>query len=95
MIPRARSSRIFRPFWEFVAGPIHAATGGPAALDDTFGPEVRFNGVPAGLTAYPGPGGGLQFFGMVRISAATGVMTVRLHNLAGDTIYSTDLEPSR
>jgi alkaline phosphatase D len=93
--PARAQFKDFLPFWEFVAGPIHAATGAPAALDDTFGPEVRFNGVAAGLTAYPGPWGGLQFFGMVRISAATGVMTVRLHNLAGETIYSTDLEPSR
>jgi hypothetical protein len=29
---------------------------------------------------------------MVRINAVTHMMTVALHNLAGDTIYSTDLE---
>jgi alkaline phosphatase D len=91
--PERAQFKDFLPFWEFVAGPIHAGTGGPAALDDTFGPEVRFMGVPPKLTSFPGPAGGLQFFGMVRINAATGVMTVRLHNLAGETIYSTDLEP--
>jgi alkaline phosphatase D len=85
----------FSPFWEFVAGPIHANTGALAALDDTFGPDVRFTGVSPGLAAYPGPAGGLQFFGTVRISAVTRMMTVQLHNLAGDTIYSTDLEPVR
>jgi alkaline phosphatase D len=90
--PERARFKDFLPFWEFVAGPIHAATSGPSALDDTFGPEVRFNGVPADLTTYPGPWGGLQFFGMVRINAATHVMTVALHNLAGETIYSTDLE---
>jgi alkaline phosphatase D len=93
--PARAQFKDFLPFWEFVAGPIHAGTGGPAALDNTFGPEVRFNGVRSGLTAYPGPWGGLQFFGGVHINAATRVMTVRLHNLAGETIYSTDLEPAR
>jgi alkaline phosphatase D len=91
--PERAQFKDFLPFWEFVAGPIHAGTGAPAALDDTFGPDVRFNGVPPTIKALPGPWGGLQFFGMVRIDAATRVMTVRLHNLAGDTIYSTDLEP--
>jgi alkaline phosphatase D len=84
----------FRPFWEFVAGPLHAATGAPAALDDTFGPEVRFISVPQNQDP-AGPVGGLQFFGMVAISAATRVMTVHLHNLNGDTLYSVELEPER
>jgi alkaline phosphatase D len=85
----------FLPFWEFVAGPIHAGTGAPAALDDTFGPDVRFTAVPPAITPTPmrGPSAGLQFFGMVTIDARTAVMTVRLHNLAGETIYSTDIEP--
>jgi alkaline phosphatase D len=89
---RARFSD-FLPFWEFVAGPLHAGTGGPNALDDTFGPEVRFLGIPPGMKTNRPPSDGLQFFGTVRIAAATGVMTVRLHNLKGDTIYSVDLEP--
>jgi alkaline phosphatase D len=92
--PERAQFKDFLPFWEFVAGPIHAGTGAPAQLDNTFGPEVRFNAVPAGLASYPGPLGGLQFFGLVRISAATRVMTVRLINLAGETIFSTDLEPA-
>ena len=91
--PERAQFKDFLPFWEFVAGPIHANTGAPGALDDTFGPEVRFMGVPRNMQAYPGPWGGLQFFGMVRIDAATRMMSVRLHNLAGDTIYSTELEP--
>ena len=54
---------------------------------------MRFNAVPPTLTSYPGPASGLQFFGMVKIAASTGVMTVSLHNLAGDKVYSIDLEP--
>ncbi|MDQ3938678.1 MAG: alkaline phosphatase D family protein, partial [Chloroflexota bacterium] len=38
---RARFTE-FSPFWEFVAGPLHAGTFGPNTLDATFGPEVRF-----------------------------------------------------
>ena len=45
---RARFTE-FAPFWEFVAGPLHAGTFGPNALDPTFGPEVRFLSIPAGM----------------------------------------------
>ena len=38
----------FDPFWEFVAGPLHAGTFGPGALDATFGPEAVFTSVGAG-----------------------------------------------
>ena len=45
---RARFTE-FDPFWEFVAGPLHAGTFGPNELDATFGPEVRFVGIPPGM----------------------------------------------
>ena len=32
----------FEPFWEFMSGPIHAGTGGPGALDNTFGPRAVY-----------------------------------------------------
>ncbi|WP_204279090.1 alkaline phosphatase D family protein, partial [Klebsiella aerogenes] len=41
----------FEPFWEFVSGPLHAGTWGPAPLDNTFGPSVRFQ---KGCTAEQG-----------------------------------------
>jgi alkaline phosphatase D len=83
----------FRPFWEFVAGPLHAGTFGPAVLDNTFGPEVRFLGIPSGMKPNRPPTEGLQFFGTVRIEGSSSVMSVRLHNLKGETIYAVDLEP--
>jgi alkaline phosphatase D len=82
----------FDPFYEFVAGPLHAGTGLPCQLDNTFGPRVLYNS-SAALTTTFGPASGLQFFGMVKIAASTGVMTVSLHNLTGDKVYSIDLEP--
>ena len=59
----------FDPFWEFVAGPLHAGTFGPNALDATFGPEVRFIGIPPGMKPNRPPCDGLQFFGTLRVDA--------------------------
>jgi alkaline phosphatase D len=83
----------FDPFWEFVAGPLHAGTFGPGELDGTFGPEVRFCGVPPGMRPNRPPSEGLQFFGMVRVSGRSRVMTVELRNLAGERLYAVELEP--
>lgn len=81
----------FDPFWEFVAGPLHAGTYGPNALDKTFGPEVKFVGIPEGMKQGRSPADGFQFFGTVRVSAKTRAATVALHNLAGETIYRVEL----
>jgi alkaline phosphatase D len=82
----------FSPFWEFVAGPLHAGTYGPAALDSTFGPQVRFTGIPKGMKGNRPPSDGLQFFGTLGIDARSRALTARLHNLAGQTIFSIVLE---
>ena len=76
-----------------VAGPAHAGTFNPMALDRTFGPEVRFVGVPKGMKPNRPPSEGLQFFGVLRIDPDTRVLTVGLRNLAGQTLYSVDLPP--
>jgi alkaline phosphatase D len=82
----------FEPFWEFVAGPLNAGTFGPNELDKTFGPEVKFTGVPPGMKPNRPPSDGFQFFGTLTVSGRTRVLTARLHNLAGKTIYSVELE---
>jgi alkaline phosphatase D len=41
------------------------------------------------------PSDGLQFFGTVRIDGRTEVMTVGLHNAAGERLYQVELEPER
>jgi alkaline phosphatase D len=81
------------PFWEFVAGPLHAGTFGPNTLDSTFGPEVKFLSIPEGLAANRPPSDGLQFFGLVKIDGKSEVMIVSLHNLLGEKIYSVELTP--
>ena len=80
--PARAKFRDFAPFWEFVAGPLHAGTFGPSALDATFGPEVRFTGIPPGMKPNRPPSEGLQFFGNLRISARDRAMTVTLHDLS-------------
>ena len=84
----------FDPFWEFVAGPLHAGTFGPGRLDPTFGPEAKFVGIPTGMKANRPPADGFQFFGTLRVSANTRALTARLHNLAGDIIYTNELPPA-
>jgi alkaline phosphatase D len=81
----------FEPFWEFVAGPLHAGTFGPNTLDGTFGPEVRFAGVPQGMKGNRPPSDGQQFFGTLRIDARTRALTARLHDLAGKILFSVEL----
>jgi alkaline phosphatase D len=87
---RARFTE-FDPFWEFVAGPLHAGTFGPNELDATFGPEVKFNGVPKGMKGNRPPSDGLQFFGTLTIDRQTRALTARLHDLAGRTLFTTEL----
>ena len=58
----------FNPFWEFVAGPIHAGTFGPNELDSTFGPQVMFKSVPDGMKPNRSPSEGLQFIGLVTLA---------------------------
>ena len=83
----------FAPFWEFVAGPLHAGTFGPAALDRTFGPEVRFKGIPDGMKGNRPPSDGLQFFGVLRVDPRTSALTASLRNLDGKVLYEVELPP--
>ncbi len=85
----------FNPFWEFVAGPLNAGTFGPGRMDDTFGPQVRFTGIPTGMKPNRSPADGLQFFGAVGIDGRSAVMTVSLHDLSGRKLYSVNLQPER
>jgi alkaline phosphatase D len=81
----------FNGFWEFVAGPLNSGTFGPNDLDNTFGPQVKFQSIPAGLKANRPPSEGFQFFGTVKIDRESRAMTVALINLEGKQLYSIDL----
>jgi len=82
----------FDPFWEFVAGPLHAGTFGPGILDPTFGPEAVFTKI-APKPNRP-PSDGLQFFGLVTIDPATRAATVTLHDRAGRRLHEQVLAPA-
>jgi alkaline phosphatase D len=84
----------FDPFWEFVAGPLNAGTFGPNPLDPTFGPDVKFSGVPPGMKPNRSPMDGLQFYGKLRIDARTRALTASLHNLEGRAVFSVELPPA-
>ncbi|WP_414621888.1 alkaline phosphatase D family protein [Calothrix sp. CCY 0018] len=84
----------FTPFWEFVAGPLNSGTFGPNQLDNTFGPQVKFQSVDSTIKPNRSPKDNLQFFGTVKINSQTKVMSVALHNLEGKTLYSVDLPAS-
>jgi alkaline phosphatase D len=83
----------FDPFWEFVAGPLHAGTFGPNKIDNSFGLQVKFVGIPEGLKPNTPPTAGYQFFGVVKIDGKSDVMTVSLHNLKGERLYTVELPP--
>lgn len=87
---RARFTE-FEPFWELVAGPAHAGTFGPNPLDPTFGPELRFLGIPPGMKPNRPPSAGFQFYGLLGVSAKTRALTARLKDVAGTTLWSIEL----
>ncbi len=78
----------FSPFWEFVSGPLHAGTFGPNALDNTFGPEVKYIGIPDDMKPNRPPSEGLQFFGQIDIDANTEAMTVSHFDAADHLLWS-------
>lgn len=92
--PNKAQFKEFTPFWEFVAGPLNSGTFGPNQLDNTFGPQVKYQSVDSTMKPNRSPKDGLQFFGTVKINSQTGVMSVALHNLEGKILYSVDLPAS-
>ncbi|WPJ94592.1 alkaline phosphatase D family protein [Coraliomargarita algicola] len=91
--PAKASFKDFKPFWEFVSGPLHAGNFGPNPLDGTFGPEVKFTGIPEGMAPFTPPSEGLQFFGEMEIDGKTQALTVRHFNRIGEEIWSKELQP--
>lgn len=86
----------FKPFWEFVSGPLHAGTFGPNDLDMTFGPEVKYVKAPTKEQgANLPPSMGLQFFGLVDVDGDTEQLTVRLMDRDDAELYTVTLDPVR
>lgn len=92
--PRGATFKDFDPFWEFVAGPLHASTYGPNPLDPTFGPEVVYKSPPSGARLRS-PAHGGQYFGTLAIDGKTERLTASLWDLYGKKLYSVVLDPAR
>ncbi|MGB0372382.1 MAG: alkaline phosphatase D family protein [Opitutales bacterium] len=90
--PEKAGFKDFKPFWEFVSGPLHAGTFGPNDMDGTFGPELKFKGIPDDLAPNRSPADPYQFFGHIKIDGETQAMTVAHYNASGDRLWDTTLE---
>lgn len=91
--PRKAQFQQFKPFWEFVSGPLHAGTFGPNAMDNTFGPELIFKGIPENLTPNAAPSDNYQFFGEIEIDGLAHTMTVKHFNRLGEELWRKTLSP--
>jgi len=76
-----------------VIGPLNAGIFGPGQFDNTFGPQLKFTGIPDGMKGNRPPSDGFQFLGMVKIDAESRAMTVTHYNIAGKNLWSIDLSP--
>jgi alkaline phosphatase D len=87
--PARATGAVFDPFWELIAGPIHAGTFGPNALDPTFGPEVVFQWAPEPGQSNLAPWDGLQSFGTIDVTRDA--LTVALVGIDGRARYRVEL----
>lgn len=83
----------FDPFWEFVAGPLHAGSFYPAGLDETFGPESVFRtNDDADFKQGAGPDTERQYFGVLDFDEDARNLTVSLRSTTGKVLFTKVLE---
>ncbi len=75
----------FDPFWELVAGPMHASAFPRKPIDDTFGPEVAWSS--AGWDTWGSPATGQQHFGLLRVDGKTRALTVTFVDARGSDLH--------
>ncbi|MCW5802935.1 MAG: alkaline phosphatase D family protein [Deltaproteobacteria bacterium] len=79
----------FDPFWQFIAGPIHAGTFRTDPLDATFGPEVKFEWMPDEGKGNLPPSDGLQSFGTIDV--AKDALAVSIVGIDGKSRYRVEV----
>lgn len=84
----------FNPFWEFVAGPLHAGAYPPGQLDSTFGPQLKFCSTSPTFVPSSAPGPDTQFFGKVRFEPESKALAVSIHSLGDKKLYEVSIEPA-
>lgn len=82
----------FDPFWELVAGPLHATMFPQKPVDETFGPEVTWANVDWDRTGGPSDRS-TQTFGHVRIDARTHTFDVRWIDASGSVLHRLKIDP--
>ncbi len=92
MDPARAAFKDFDPFWELVAGPMHATAFPRKPLDDTFGPEVVWSS--AGWDTFGSPATGAQHFGLLRIDGRTRALSVTFVDARGRDLHRVALAPS-
>jgi alkaline phosphatase D len=88
--PARAQFKDFDPFWELVAGPMHASAFGAKPLDDTFGPELVWSNAKneVGSPAEP-----RQSFGLLQIEADR-TLTVTFVDGQGHDLHKLTLRPA-
>ena len=93
-IPNRAVFQDFEPFWEFMSGPIHAGTGGPAPLDNTFGPRaVYLRRAARSRATISRPASACSSSAMWRSTAPREAMTVTLKDVEDRALWAIELEP--
>lgn len=84
--------RPFLPFWEFIAGPLNAATLRPHRLDPTFGPRRAYLSIPEDRSGRGrSPLYGEQYFGLLDVLEEGTQLKVSIYNLAGERLFIQEL----
>lgn len=89
--PDRAAFKTFKPFYEFVSGPLAAGGFGPNALDRTFGPEIVFQKAPSRIDLSPLEGS--CHFGHVAIEGRSGLLTVTHRDAKGEVLHTLELMP--
>jgi alkaline phosphatase D len=82
----------FDPFYELVAGPMHAGAFPRKRSDDTFGPEVLWSS--ADWDSWGSPATGAQHFGLLRIDGKSRALTVTFVDARGNDLHRLTIEPT-
>lgn len=83
--PQRAAYKDFDPFWELVAGPMHATAFGRKNLDPTFGPELEWCSVDWDTRGSPADG--RQYIGVLDIDPARPDLQVRWLDARGNIVH--------
>jgi alkaline phosphatase D len=92
MDPTRAAFKDFDPFWELVAGPMHASAFPRKPLDDTFGPEMVWSNADWSSTGSPATDA--ANFGLLRVDGRTRELGVTFVDSRGRDLHHLTLAPA-